>query len=491
MSKQVLAVDLGASSGRVELFSLHGDTLRQKELHRFSNTPVYARGTLYWDVPRLLHEIQQGIWQIKDNGGAESIAIDTWGVDFGLLDGRGDLAGIPVHYRDGRTRGLLPELLTAMDAETLYRVTGLPPLEINTATQLLALKKSGPTALTPDKTLLMMPNLLAYLLGGEAVAEESSASTTQMYDPMKREWAMPVVQTLGLSCRLPEIVPCGSGIGTVDAALCQQNGVAPPRILAGCGHDTQCAVVAIPAEEEDFLFLCTGTWTLMGTELSVPVCTPRAYKGGFSNEAAYGGKISFLKNATGLWLIQESRRQWERMGTRYSFQRLEDLAAAAAPLDSFVDTDDPEFTLPGDLPERIRAACRKTGQRVPQEAGEVIRCINESLAMKYRAIKDEIEICTGKRYRQLYMVGGGVQSALLCQMTANACGIPVVTGGVEATAMGNALVQFISLGEIPDLAAARRISAHSAPQSTYWPTEDWEARYQKVYRPLMQEHFAR
>ena len=479
-----MAVDLGASGGRVELCALREGRLEWKELHRFSNDPVFARGTLYWDVYRLLYEIQQGIWRAKDCGGAASVAIDTWGVDFGLLNRLGELTAAPVHYRDGRTRGMLGELFKRIDEDTLYRVTGIPPLEINTATQLLAMQKRGSAVPGQDGLLLMMPSLLAYLLGGEAVAEASSASTSQLFDPDKRDWAYPVAQALGLSCRLPRVVPSGTVTGTVEESLCRQNGIAPPQIIAACGHDTQCAIAAVPAEEEEFLFLCTGTWALMGTEVSSPIRTPQAQRGGFSNEAAFGGKISFLKNATGLWLIQESRRQWAREGENYSFGQLERMAAAA-PFAGLVDTDDPQLSLPGDLPGRIRALCRKTGQAVPQGAGEIVRCIDESLAMKYRWIKEEIEACTGRRYQKLYLVGGGVQSALLCQMTANACGIPVIAGGAEATAMGNALVQLITLGEIPDLAAARRISAASAPRRVYWPQEDWSLRYRDVYRPLL------
>lgn len=466
-SYKALAFDFGASTGRAILGTLDDGTLTYREVHRFDNVPVERDGTLYWDIDALLVGIREGI---ERAGEFDGIAFDTWGVDFGLLDAEGKLISAPVHYRDGRTAGLLPVVTEKIGIDRLYQLTGNQIMEINTLFQLTALKKQ-PEGFKKAKKLLFMPDLFAYLISGTAVCEQSIASTSQMLNPISRDWCRQMLEELELPTDiLLPVVPSGSVTGSLPGGA---------KMIAAAGHDTQSAVAAVPLRSERAAFLSCGTWSLLGTELDEPILTPKSAELGLSNELGANGKTNYLKNIVGLWLIQESRRQWKRENQEYSFAELEQLAQQTKPFQCFIDPDDPLFTPPGDMPGRIRQYCRETGQYVPQTVGEVVRCIYESLAMKYRLALEQISASTGKQFDVLHIIGGGSQAQLLCQMTASSCGIPVVAGPIEATALGNLIIQFIALGALPDIPAGRRLIAECEPTKCYDSehSEEWKQAY--------------
>jgi len=476
--KRVLAFDFGASSGRVILGEYDGSSITLKEIHRFANELVILNGTLYWDFLRLNHEMKQGMIKAKLDGGFDSLAVDTWGVDFGLLDKQGNLLENPVHYRDERTNGMIEACFEKIDKTEFYNITGIQFMELNTVFQLAALKKQRPELLERTDKLLLMPDLFHYFLTGEMCAEYSIASTTQMMDAHKGKWSLDVLNKLELPSRiLPDIVPTGTVIGKVSPAICSELELANvPEVIAVAGHDTQCAMASVPTAAEDFIFISCGTWSLFGTELAHPLINDVSYRLNITNEGGYQRKTSFLKNIIGLWLIQESRRQWRREGREYSFGELEQMAQKAEPRRSFFDPDAPEFVPSGNVPRRIQEYCRRTNQYVPQTEGEIVRCINESLALKYAQTKTEIETCTGREYAVIHMVGGGIQSRMLCQLTAEACGCEVVAGPIEATVYGNIVLQLLAVGELGSLNEAREMIAKSEPVSVYTADqqEAWE-----------------
>ena len=488
MEKKVLAFDFGASGGRAMCGTFDGERISIEELHRFSNDPVFLNGTMYWDVLRLFFEIKQGLIKSKKCGKIDTLGIDTWGVDFGLLDKDGRLLENPVHYRDARTAGMIEESFKKIDREKFYRITGNQFMELNTAFQLLSLLENRKSLLDRTDRMILMPDLFDYFLTGEKHAEYSIASTTQLLDAEKGQWSDEVIDALGLPRKIfPEIIPTGTRVGPLSAEVCEEIGLDPIDVVAVAGHDTQSALVAVPAEEEDFIFLSCGTWSLLGTELSAPIINEKSQYYNITNEGGYGRKISFLKNIMGLWCMQESRRQWIREGTEYGFGELENMAKEAPPLACFIDTDAPEFTPAGNIPERIRGFCRKTKQAVPETIGQVARCIDESLAMKYRQAIEEIRCCTGKEYQTIYMVGGGTQSQLLCQFTANACGCRVSAGPVEATVLGNVALQLMASGEISSLSEAREIIRKSQKIRIYEPqdTEAWDEAYVRFQKTAL------
>lgn len=485
--KQVLAVDYGASGGRVMLGGFDGASFTISELHRFPNDPVKLGDTMYWDVLRLYFEMKQGIVKSKAYGAISGIGVDTWGVDFGLLDREGRLLDNPVHYRDGRTAGMMEKTLNMVGRDPLYELTGNQLMEINTLFQLMAVKERRPELLERADALLLMPDLFQYFLSGEKISEKSIASTTQMMDMRQGEWAFGLLETLGLQAgMMRDILPGAVRTGSLRPEIQKELGVPAMEVIAVAGHDTQSAMAAIPAREEDFLFISCGTWGLFGTELPEPVISEMSKKFNITNEAGLEGKYAFLKNIIGLWLIQESRRQWIREGKEYGFGELETKAACTEPLKSLINPDAPEFVPSGDIPERIRQFCRKTRQPVPQSEGEIVCCIDQSLALAYRKAMDEIIACTGKQYPVIHLIGGGAQSGLLCQMTANACGLPVVAGPVEATVYGNTMTQFMALGELNGLAQARRALADTLHTVVYEPRdrEIWEEAYER-YREIL------
>lgn len=481
MTKKVLAIDFGASSGRAIVGAFDGERVTLEEIHRFSNDPVILSGTMYWDVLRLFHEIKQSLIKAKPYD-VESVAVDTWGVDFGLLDKDGRLIDNPVHYRDARTNGMLDEAFKLISKDDFYKATGNQFMEINTAFQLLSLVKNRPDLLERADKMLLMPDLFSYFLTGEKKAERSIASTTQLFDQNTKDWSRETVKALGINEEiLPEIIESGSVIGTLSEELCEELDIKPINVIAVCGHDTQSALAAAPAKEKDFAFLSSGTWSLLGTELDEPIINEKSLALNVTNEQGYGGKTSFLKNIIGLWLIQESRRQWIREGREYSFMELETLAKEAEPFKCFIDPDAPEFTPAGNIPKRIIEYCDRTGQYIPHTVGEIMRCIYESLALKYKAAISELEECTGKKFETLYMIGGGTKDKFLSALTANSCGITVSSGPVEATAMGNVLIQLMAQGEVEGLSRAREIVRASEKISYFEPenTDEWDKAYEK------------
>ncbi len=483
-NKRVLAFDFGASSGRAMLGSLENGRLQAVELHRFSNDPVVLNGTMYWDILRLWFEIKQSISLALQNGPIDAIGIDTWGVDFGLLDQHGDLLQNPVHYRDLRTKGIPEQVFALVPRAELYRRTGIQYMRINTLYQLYYLKQHRPELLAQAQTLLPVPDLFAYFLTGVKRAEATFASTTNMLNPQTGQWDTDLLQKLGLPIRLlPQIVQPGTVYGLLSDKLCDELGCPPVPVIAVCTHDTASAVVSAPAKE-DFVYISCGTWSLFGTELPQPLITPASEAYNYTNEGGYNRTIRFLRNIMGLWLIQESRRQWKREGQDYSFADLERLALEAPAFRSFIDCDDPVFETAGDLPGRVRQYCEKTGQPVPQSVGEVIRCIYESLAMKYKDTFNGLKQLTGVEYETIHMLGGGIKDTLLCSMTADATGATVLAGPAEATVMGNIAVQLIALGELEGLSQARQMIRESIQLKSYLPKQPgvWDAQFQNYLR---------
>ena len=482
MIKRVLAIDFGASSGRAILGTFDGSKISLEEVHRFSNDPVKIGDTMYWDVLRLFHEIKQGIIKAKEIGSFDSIGIDTWGVDFGLIDEFGCLLENPVHYRDERTKGLIEECAETVPNSEFYGTTGIQFMELNTVYQLYALKKYRPHMLERADKILFMPDLFGYLLTGKMTTEYSIATTSQMVDLKTKKWATGLLDRLGIPSRLLcEIVPSGTTLGKVREDICTECGIPATDVISVCGHDTQSAITAIPSEEGDFAFLSSGTWSLFGTELKEPIVDEKSIAMNVTNEGGYDSSVGFLKNIIGLWLIQESRRHWNRHGSSYSYADLEKLALAAEPFKCFIDPDAPEFVPHGNIPERVREYCRKTNQPVPESVGEVMRCIYESLAMKYRLTLDNLEDCTGKAYPAIHVIGGGTKDTLLCQMTASSCNRKVVAGPIEATVLGNICVQLLACGAIENVTEARKIVRESENTAEYLPenASEWNAAYER------------
>lgn len=481
MTKRVLAFDFGASSGRAIIGCFDGDKITLEEVHRFSNDPVSVGGTVYWDVLRLFYEIKQGIIKAKIAGGFDSIGIDTWGVDFGLIDSEGKLMENPVHYRDARTVGLVDEAFKTMPKEKLYGITGIQFMELNTLFQLISLKKYRPWMLERADKMLFMPDLFGYMLTGKMCAEYSIASTSQLIDLDKRTWSKEILDAFGIkeSVFAPLVQP-GTVLGELSKEVCEECGVDPVPVISVCGHDTQSAITSVPCEDGDFAFLSSGTWSLFGTELDKPIVNETSMNINITNEGGFDSSTGFLKNIIGLWLIQESRRQWKREGKEYFYADLEKLALAAEPFKCFIDPDAPEFVPHGNIPERVREFCRKTGQFIPETVGEIMRCIYESLAMKYRLTFEKLRECTERDYPVIHVIGGGTKDGLLCQMTANSCDRTVKAGPIEATVMGNVAVQLMSDGSVKNIGQARKIVADSSELKTFEPkdTDKWAGAYE-------------
>ncbi len=483
--KKVLAFDFGASSGRAIIGAFDGEKITLKEVHRFTNDPVDLGGTLYWDVLRLFYEIKQGIVKAKIAGGFDSIGIDTWGVDFGLIDKNGRLLENPVHYRDKRTSGLVEESFKSVPRQKMYDITGIQFMELNTLFQLISLKKQRPEMLERADKMLFMPDLFAYFLTGKMCSEYSIASTSQLIDINTRSWSKELLDAFGIKESLfAPLTEPGTQLGNLSKEICEECGVESVPVISVCGHDTQSAITAVPCESGDFAFLSSGTWSLFGTELQKPIVNETSLKINITNEGGFGGTTGFLKNIIGLWLIQESRRQWQREGKDYSYADLEKLALSEEPFKCFIDPDAPEFVPQGNIPERVREFCRKTGQYVPESVGEIMRCIYESLAMKYRMTFEKLCECTGKDYPVIHVIGGGTKDGLLCRMTASSCGKTVKAGPIEATVMGNVAVQLMSDGTIGSISEARKAVAASESLKTYEPenTDEWIKAYKSFVK---------
>ncbi|MEW9669361.1 rhamnulokinase [Ammoniphilus sp. 3BR4] len=477
----ILAFDLGASSGRVILGRLIDRRMEVEEIHRFSNDPVQVGDRLHWDILRLFHEIKQGLLKVKHQGvSPQSLAIDSWAVDFGLIGKNGELLGNPYHYRDPHTDGVMEQLFAEIPKSEIFDRTGIQFLSFNTIFQLYALKKSDSPLLREADSFLMIPDLLRYFLTGEMANEFSNATTTQLFNPTLGKWDVQLIRQLGIpDSWFGPIVHPGASVGKLRTSIGSELGVGEIPVYAVAEHDTGSAVAAVPALERPFAYLSCGTWSLMGTEVQQPVINELALELNFTNEGGVGETYRLLKNIMGLWILQESRREWEREGMNYSFPELVKMAEQAPAFAAMIDPDDPRFLHPGDMPSRIRQYCRQTGQPVPEGRGAIVRCILESLALKYRYVLGLTERLSGQRFNGLHMVGGGIHNTLLCQWTANAIGKPVWAGPAEASAIGNLAVQWLAQGEFSDIWEARRVIRESFPVSMYDPEQrdEWENAY--------------
>jgi sugar (pentulose or hexulose) kinase len=490
----VAAADLGASSGRVMLARVGAGQLSLDEVHRFPNVPVRVGGTLHWDILGLYRDVLDGVRAAATaaGGALASVGIDSWGVDYGLLDSSGALLGNPVHYRDDRTAGMAEKVWARVGEADLYAVTGIQQLPFNTIYQLAA--AAGSPQLAAARTLLLIPDLLAYWLTGVTGAERTNASTTQLYDARRGEWAWDLIERAGIPASLfPPLRSPGDVIGPVQAGVSQPGALpdAPPGalpdglpVVAVGSHDTASAVAAVPATGRDFVYISSGTWSLVGMELDAPVLTEASRRAGFTNEAGLDGRIRYLHNVTGLWLLQESLRGWAAAGRPVKLAALLADAAQLAPLTSVVDTDDPVFLAPGDMPARLAAACIRAGDPAPQHPAEVTRCILDSLALAYRRTIIGVQELSGRHADVIHMVGGGVKNDLLCQLTADACGLPVIAGPVEAAALGNALAQARALDAAPrELAGLRALVRGTQELRRFEPRGDqrpWAAAARRL-----------
>ncbi len=471
-----LAVDLGASSGRVMLGRWDGARLALSEVHRFANGPVAVLGHLHWNVLGLWAAINAGLahYAAAPSGRLAGLGVDTWGIDFALLDRAGRLLGSPYHYRDARTEGMPALAFSRVPRETIYAATGIQMMPINTLFQLVSMAHTGDPQLAAATTLLPLPNLFSYWLSGQIAAEYTHATTTQCLLARERRWASELLGQLAIPAHIfAPLVEPGSVLGPLRPEVIAATGLrGPAPVIAVASHDTASAVAAVPGLDARSAYISSGTWSLMGCEVPAPVINERAMHANFTNEGGVGGTIRLLKNIAGLWLIQECRRQWAHAGTNYSWAELLALAEAASPFGARIDPDAPAFLSPPDMPAAIRAACARTGQPPPEGAGAVVRCCLESLALRYRATLDDLEELVGHRLDVIHVVGGGSRNRLLCQLTADACDRPVVAGPVEATALGNLVVQMLATGALPDVAAGRAIIAASVTLETYAPRAD-------------------
>lgn len=485
--KKVLAIDLGASSGRGIIAKIDDGKINLKEIHRFQNNGVWAGNDFLWDVLHLLDEIKQAIVKANNDGGFDLIGIDTWGVDYALLDSDGALLTNPVHYRDVRNATGRKEASEVMDIKEIYKKTGIQILDFNTLFQLVYEKNHKNHILENAKTFLFMPDLLNYFLTGVAKNEYTIASTSQMLNPYTKNWDFDLLEKFGINTDIfCDIIMPGEKIGQLSDKVCEELKVKKADVIAVGSHDTASAVVSVPSDKKDFVYISCGTWSLFGTELDEPNITEKGYLSSYTNEGGCGGKIRFLTNIMGLWLIQESRRTYKKEGKDLSFADLEAQARESEPFKCFIDPDYPEFGKPGDIPGRIAEYCKKTGQRAPETIGETVRCIYESLALKYRLALINLEDISGKKFEKINIVGGGTKDPFLCAMTSDACNIDVDAGPVEATALGNIAMCLISAGEIKDIAEARKIIANSFPLKSYKPnhTKEWDEAFERFKKVI-------
>lgn len=483
---KVLAFDFGASSGRAILGSLENGKLVLEEVHRFDNEPVGINDGFYWDLPRLFHEVKQGIRKVKDVDFA-SIGIDTWGVDYALVTKDGKLLSNPYNYRDERTLDIPEKIREIISDKDLYMTSGIQSMNFNTIYQLFADKTKNPDVYEIADKFIMMPELFGYLLTGKIYGEKCEASTSALLNPYTKEWNWELIDKIGLKRSLfPELVDPGTKVGVLKDDLCEEIGIGAKDVIAVTGHDTASAVAAVPATDDSFVYISCGTWSLFGTELKSPCITERSAELDITNETGYDNTTRFLKNIIGLWIIQETRRQFKRDGKDYSYADMEKMAREAKAFKCFIDPDAQVFVTPGNQIQRIKDFCRATGQEVPETDGEVVRCIYESLAMKYKLTFDNLKDCTGSDFKAIHMVGGGTKDGFLCQMTSDATGVPVVAGPIEATAAGNVAVQLIASGEIKDLAEARKIIADSFAVVKYEPKDSGFAEAYERFLGILQ-----
>ena len=472
------AVDLGASSGRVMLARFRDQRLQLEEAHRFENSPVRIHDRIHWDVLRLLDEIKTGLGKANQLESLSSLGLDTWGVDFGLLDRDDQLVGNPYHYRDAHTNGIFEIAFQTVSRQEIFNHTGLQFIQFNSLFQLLAMR--GTAALERAQTFLMIPDLFNFWLTGIKTNEFTIASTTQFYNPNLKAYDLDLISRFELPTDIfPPVVQPGTRLGTILPSVAGDAGLSQIPVIAPACHDTGSAVAAVPLENPRSAYISSGTWSLVGVEVDQPVISSESLKYNFTNEGGVFGTTRFLKNLAGMWLVQECRRLWMDAGKSYSWGEMTELAQAAESFGPLIDPDHPEFLSPPDMPEAIRAFWDQTGQAGADSIGGLLRSIFESLALKYRWVISCLEEMLGARIEVIHIIGGGSQNRLLCQLTADATHKQVVAGPVEATAIGNALVQAISMGYLESLAEGRKWVKHSFPLTTYQPgsPSGWERAY--------------
>jgi rhamnulokinase len=473
--KPYLAFDFGAESGRAVLAHLRSGILTTEEVHRFRNEPVEYGGSLHWDVPRLWFEVRKALAGVEQKELA-GIGVDAWGVDYALLGERGELLQNPYHYRDRRTEGVMAEVFRRVAKDQIYRATGIQFMPINTLYQLFAAQRDTPSIMAATKQWVTIPDLFNYWLTGNAVCEFTNATTTQLVDPVRRTWAIDLMQKLGLNSSLSApIVEPGSILGTLLPSLAQNSSLAATPVIAPACHDTGSAVAAITARDGT-AFLSSGTWSLIGTELDAPVVTPEALRLNFTNEGGVTGTTRLLKNVMGLWMLQGCRNCWSSRGQGSDYRELVEFAGREPAFAHLVDPDDEAFLRPNDMLAAIDQFCRKTHQPVPSTPGAYVRCILESLAMKYRMVLRSLEQLCGRGIDQVRVIGGGSKNQLLNQFTADAAGKRVLAGPAEATALGNIAMQILATGEVSSLAQVRAVIDRSFPTEVFDPleTDKWQ-----------------
>ena len=484
MTRNLLAFDLGASNGRAILGQFDGEKITMKELHRFENNYIEMNGVFYWDTPYLYNQLKQGLLAFKQGGYGQldSFGIDTWGVDYGLLDKNGHLAGVPRSYRLG-VQADIDAVKEKIPAEKLFARTGIDTnLTFNTLYQLYRRLREEDSALEIADTMLLTPDLLGYFLTGSKGTEYTIATTTGMYNPTTKDWDWETIEELGLPKKIfTKIDKTGTIRGHLRQELCEEIGLNPAAFVAVGSHDTASAVAAIPGKGS-FAFCSSGTWSLFGVETDKPDLSAEAASAGFSNEGTIQGGFRPLYNIVGMWIVQECRRDWIKQGKNLSWDEVVVEARKAEPLRSIIDTDAPEFYAGGNMEKKIQEFCRKTGQPVPETVGEIARCIYESLALKYRYALEGLEKMKGEKIQSLNIVGGGINNKFLDQLVADALDREVVTGPVEGAAIGNLLTQAMALGDIKDLDHLRQIVRNSETVDTWYPnhTKEWEEAYQKL-----------
>ena len=486
---KVLAFDYGASSGRAILGTYDGGKLTLEEMHRFASDPVMMNKTFTWDFLRLFHEMKTGLLKTYNAGHKDlaGMGVDTWGVDFGLLSKKGNLLGNPVHYRDTRTDGMIEAACKISSEKEIYGETGIAFQKFNTLYQLMAMDRDNDPILENAETLLFIPDLFNYFLTGEKFCEYTITSTSQLYNPVKQAWATDLIKKLapGMNTNiLPGVIPAGTKIGNIGAGICSELGINSIPVIAVAEHDTASAVVSVPFIDKRSAYLSSGTWSLLGVELDSPIINDTTRTLNYTNEGGINKTVRLLKNIMGLWIHQECRRYWQKKGENVSFDELEEGAKAATPFASLIDVDDDRFFEPYNMPIKVQDYCRETGQKVPETKGEIVRCVMESLALKYRQAIEGLEEIVGYKIPALHIVGGGCKEKTLCSFAASAINRPVYAGPVEATSIGNLATQLSGLGELSSVDQAREMVRASFPIVEYTPVNpaDWDAAYEKLLK---------
>lgn len=492
--KCYLAVDCGAESGRVMAGLWDGARVRLEELHRFPTGIAHVGDTMRWDISRIWSEVERGLGLAAQRFGEAivSVGVDTWGVDYTLIDAAGELVEQPWHYRDARTRGVLDQVKARVSLEDIWAASGIQFMEINTLYQLVASQERDPSVLARADCFLMIPDYLHFRMCGARVGEFTNATTTQFFHPTRKTWSVDLLERLGLpTAMLPEVVPPGTRLGRLLPGVRERTGLhAKVEVIAPATHDTGSAVAGLPgAAEQGRAYISSGTWSLLGVELSEPNLSPRAFELNLTNEGGVDGTYRLLKNIMGLWLVQGCRRAFECRGGTSDYGALVDAAISAPPFRSLIDPDDPLFLSPPDMPAAIAQFCRETGQPEPQTEGEFVRCALESLALKYAAVLHWLKEMTGNFIGAIHIVGGGSRNRLLNQFTANACQRPVLAGPVEATVLGNVLVQARAGGELNSLADIRHVSRDSSTLEEI--RHEHESSWEEAQRRFSEMNFRR